>query len=43
VSNIKQAVNASTDKFNGLKSHDYHILIERMMPVMFHGYFNADL
>jgi hypothetical protein len=42
-SNIKQAVNASTDKFNGLKSHDYHILIERMMPVMFHDYFNADL
>jgi hypothetical protein len=26
-----------------LKSHDYHILIERLMPVMFCGYFNVDL
>jgi hypothetical protein len=42
-SNIKQAVNVSTGKLNGLKSHDYHIIIERLMPVMFRGYFNADL
>jgi hypothetical protein len=43
VSNIKQSVNVSTGKFNGLNSHDYHIIIERLMPVMFRGYFNADL
>jgi hypothetical protein len=42
-SNIKQVVNVNTCKLNGLKSHDYHIIIERLMPVMFHGYFNADL
>jgi hypothetical protein len=30
-------------KLNGLKCHDYHIIIERLMPVMFHGYFDADL
>jgi hypothetical protein len=42
-SNIKRAVNVSTDKLNGLKSHDYHIIIERLMPVMFCGYFNVDL
>jgi hypothetical protein len=42
-SNIKQAVNVSTGKLNGLKSHDYHIIIERLMSVMFHGYFNVDL
>jgi hypothetical protein len=43
VYNIKQAVNVSTSKLNGLKSHDYHIIIERLMPVMFQSYFNADL
>jgi hypothetical protein len=42
-SNIKQVVNVSTGKLNGLKSHDYHIIIERLMPVMFHGYFDVDL
>jgi hypothetical protein len=43
VANIKRAINVSTGKPNGLKSHDYHIIIERLMPVMFHGYFDADL
>jgi hypothetical protein len=43
VSNIKQVVNVSTGKLYGLKSHDYHIIIERLMPIMFRGYFNADL
>jgi hypothetical protein len=41
--NIKQAVNVSTGKLNGLKSHDYHIFIERLIPVMFCGYFKPDL
>jgi hypothetical protein len=41
--NIKWAVNVITGKLNGLKSHDNHIIIERLMLVMFHGYFNADL
>jgi hypothetical protein len=38
--NIKWAVNLDTGKLVGLKSHDYHILIERLMPVMFRGYFS---
>jgi hypothetical protein len=42
-SNIKRAVNVSTSKLNGLKSHDYHIVIERLMPVIFRGYFDVDL
>jgi hypothetical protein len=42
-SNIKWPVNVSTDKLNGLKSDDYHIIIERLMLVMFCGYFDADL
>jgi hypothetical protein len=25
-------------KINGLKSHDYHILVEWLVPVMFCGY-----
>jgi hypothetical protein len=41
--NIIRAVNVGTSKLNGLKSHDYHIFIERLMPVMFYGYFNPDL
>jgi hypothetical protein len=43
VVNIKQAVNVGTSKLYGLKSHDYHIFIERLMPVMFHDYFKDDL
>jgi hypothetical protein len=35
--NIKRVVNVGTGKLNGLKSHDYHIFIERLMPVMFRG------
>jgi hypothetical protein len=42
-SNIKQAINISTGKLNGLKSHDYHIIIERLMTLIFRGYFDVDL
>ena len=28
----------STMRINGLKSHDYHIWIERLLPVMVRGY-----
>jgi hypothetical protein len=42
VANIKRAVNVSTGKLNGLKSHDYHNIIERLLPVMLHGYFDID-
>jgi hypothetical protein len=42
VANIKRAINVGTSKLNGLKSHDYHIFIERLIPVKFHGYFKAD-
>jgi hypothetical protein len=37
-SNISNGVNLSTGKVTGLKSHDYHIWIERLMPVMLRGY-----
>jgi hypothetical protein len=41
--NIKQAVNDGAGKLNELKSHDYHIFLERLMPVMSRGYFKPDL
>jgi hypothetical protein len=41
--NIKWAVNVDTSKLNGLKSHDYHIIMERLLLVMLHGYLDTDL
>jgi hypothetical protein len=40
--NIKREINLNTDKLVGLKSHDHHILIERLVPIMFRGYFSLD-
>jgi hypothetical protein len=31
VANIKRAVNVGTGKLNGLKSHDYHIIMKRLL------------
>jgi hypothetical protein len=41
--NIKLAVNVGTGKLSGLKSRDYHIIMEILLPVMLHGYFDTDL
>eukprot|EP00267_Zea_mays_P041736 XP_020393661.1 serine/arginine repetitive matrix protein 1-like [Zea mays] len=35
---FRRAVNLKTNKITGLKSHDYHIMMERLLPVMFRGY-----
>jgi hypothetical protein len=35
---LKRAVNLETGKLIGLKSHDFHVLMERIIPVMFRGY-----
>ena len=37
-SNISKEFNLSMGKMTGLKSHDYHVRIERIMPVMVRGY-----
>ena len=37
-SNLRRGVNLSTMRINGLKSHDYHIWIERLLLVMVQGY-----
>jgi hypothetical protein len=36
--NIRRGVNLSQKKILGLKSHDYHIFIERLLPVAFRGF-----
>jgi hypothetical protein len=35
---LKRAVNLKTGKLTGLKSNDFHILMERIIRVMFRGY-----
>jgi hypothetical protein len=36
--NLRRGVNLTTMRINGLKSHDYHVWIERLLPVMVRGY-----
>jgi hypothetical protein len=43
VANIKHAVNIGTSKLNDLKSRDYHIIMERLLPIMLCGYLDTDL
>ena len=40
---LRRVVNVKTGKLNGLKSHDYHIIMERLLPIMFRGYLNDDV
>jgi hypothetical protein len=40
---FKRAVNLESGKLSGVKSHDYHIFMERLFSVMFHGYLNDDV
>jgi hypothetical protein len=36
--NLRRGVNLSTLRVNGMRSHDYHIWIERLLPAMVRGY-----
>jgi hypothetical protein len=36
--NLRRGVNLTTLRINGLKTHDYHVWIERLLPVMVRGY-----
>ena len=36
--NLSRGVNLSTMRVLGMKSHDYHIWIERLLPAMTRGY-----
>jgi hypothetical protein len=33
-------MNMMIGKLNELKSHDYHIIMERLLPIMFRDYFD---
>jgi hypothetical protein len=41
--NLKRAVNIASGKMNGLKSHDCHIIMERLLPVMLRGYLPEEI
>jgi hypothetical protein len=38
VAGLKRTMNLKMGKLIGLKSHDFHILMERIIPIMFRGY-----
>jgi hypothetical protein len=40
---VKQCVNVKVGKIHGLKSHDYHIIMEGLLPIMLHGYVDDDI
>jgi hypothetical protein len=37
---LRRSMNIITGKLIGLKSHDYHIITERLTPAIFRGYFD---
>jgi hypothetical protein len=40
---FRRAMNLESGKLSGVKSHDYHIFIERLLPLIFRGYLNDDV
>jgi hypothetical protein len=40
---VKRCVNVKAGKIHGLKSHDYYIIMERLLPVMLCGYLDDDI
>jgi hypothetical protein len=40
---LKQCVNVTVGKIHWLKSHDYHIIMERLLSVMLHGYLDDEI
>jgi hypothetical protein len=40
---FRRSMNLKTMKIKGLKSHDFHIIMERLVPVMFRGYVFDDV
>jgi hypothetical protein len=41
--NLRRGVSLDQLKINGLKSHDYHILMERLFPAMLRGFVKEDV
>ena len=42
-SNISRCVNVGDGKVSGLKSHDCHVLLQRLLPVGTRGYLRKDV
>jgi hypothetical protein len=40
---FRRAVNLELGKLSGVKSHDYHIFMKRLLPILFHEYLNNDM
>jgi hypothetical protein len=40
---FRRALNLDTEKLSGVKSHDYHIFMERLLPVIFRRYLDDDV
>jgi hypothetical protein len=40
---FRRAVNLESGKLSGVKSHDYHIFIERFLPIIFRRYLDDDV
>jgi hypothetical protein len=39
---FRMAINFKTGKSTGVKSHDYHVIMEWLLPNMLHGYVHKD-
>ena len=42
-SNISRCVNTNEGTISGMKSHDFHVLLQRLLPVAIRGYFNDNI
>jgi hypothetical protein len=40
---FRRAVNLESGKLSGVKSHDYHIFMKRLLPIIFRGYLDDDV
>ena len=41
--NIAQCVKTEENKITGLKTHDYHVLLQRLLPVVIRPYLQSDV
>ncbi|XP_020271787.1 uncharacterized protein LOC109846957 [Asparagus officinalis] len=41
--NLSRCVSTRGGKLTGLKSHDYHVLLQRLLPIGMHGYVNKEI
>ncbi|XP_075653053.1 uncharacterized protein LOC142623501 isoform X2 [Castanea sativa] len=42
-SNINRCVNTNKGTISGMKSHDLHVLLQRLLPIAIRGYFNDNI